>query len=90
MITDNFMLVRREFDTHLSSVYIFENFINCEENMIAFSAAKAVAYETEIYNPLFIYGESGTGKTHLLHAIGNHIYNHYSNMTAKDILKNVF
>ena len=52
------------------SVYSFDSFITCEENYIAFSAVKAVARSPKTaYNPLFIYGEHGTGKTHLLKAI---------------------
>ena len=55
--------------------YTFDNFIVGSSNTLAHSAAKAVAYEqTDIYNPLFIYGQSGLGKTHLLHAIGNVIH----------------
>ena len=49
----------------------FERFVAGEENMLAFEAAKQVADgENKGYNPLFIYGPSGVGKTHLCHAIG--------------------
>ncbi len=56
------------------SKYTFDNFIIGSSNQFAAAAAKAVAEEpgTKI-NPLFIYGDSGLGKTHLLHAIGNYI-----------------
>ncbi|SKB93192.1 chromosomal replication initiator protein DnaA [Lachnospiraceae bacterium] len=51
-------------------VYDFDNFITCEGNIIAYNAAKAVACEhSKAFNPLFIYGGSGTGKTHLLKAV---------------------
>jgi len=55
--------------------YIFENFVCGESNQLAYSAAKAVAQNPggTKFNPLFIYGETGLGKTHLAQAIGNHI-----------------
>ena len=54
--------------------YTFDSFIVGSSNQLAAAAAKAIAEEpgTKI-NPLFIYGDSGLGKTHLLHAIGNYI-----------------
>lgn len=52
----------------------FERFVAGEENMLAFEAAKQVANgENKGYNPLFIFGKSGLGKTHLLRAIQNYI-----------------
>ena len=52
--------------------YTFDNFIIGPSNNLAFAAAKAVAQKKhEQYNPLFIYGDSGLGKTHLLSAIQN-------------------
>lgn len=54
--------------------YTFENFLVANNNKLAYSAAKAVAQNPGTsYNPLFIYGSVGLGKTHLLHAIGNEI-----------------
>ncbi|MBN2238582.1 MAG: chromosomal replication initiator protein DnaA [Dehalococcoidales bacterium] len=52
--------------------YTFESFITGISNQLAFTAAKAIASNPGAsYNPLFIYGGSGLGKTHLLHAIGH-------------------
>ena len=52
--------------------YTFEHFIVGSSNKFAHAAAVSVAnHPAENYNPLFMYGQSGLGKTHLLHAIGN-------------------
>ena len=61
-----------QFSTNLNKQYTFENFVVGSSNEFAFSAASAVAdgyFHT--YNPLFIYGGVGLGKTHIMHAIGN-------------------
>lgn len=58
----------------INSKYNFEQFIVGKSNNFAHSAAQAVAESPgDIYNPLFIYGESGMGKTHLMQAIGNFV-----------------
>ncbi len=58
----------------LSPKYLFSNFVVGSSNQFAHAAAKAVAGNPAMaYNPLFIYGSVGLGKTHLLHAIGNEI-----------------
>ena len=60
--------------SNLNSKYTFESFITGESNKFAYMAAVSVAENPgKIYNPLFIYGSSGLGKTHLMHAIGNYI-----------------
>ena len=54
--------------------FTFDSFVAGSGSKLAYAAAKAVAENPgEVFNPLFIYGESGLGKTHLLHAIANHI-----------------
>ena len=62
------------FNSGLNEAYTFENFVVGENNEFAYTAAKAlVESSAKLYNPLFIHGGSGLGKTHLLHAIGNAI-----------------
>ena len=61
-------------NANLNSNYTFDNFIVGDSNRFAFTAARAVAEKPgKAYNPLFLYGKSGLGKTHLMHAIGNYI-----------------
>jgi chromosomal replication initiator protein len=57
----------------LTSEYTFDNFIEGSSNKFAKAACFAVANEPCYYNPLFIYGHSGLGKTHLLYAVINHM-----------------
>ena len=53
--------------------YTFDNFVEGSSNKFAKAACYAVANEPNTYNPLFIYGNSGLGKTHLLYAVINHM-----------------
>ena len=67
----------------LNPMYTFDNFIIGASNNFAFAASLAVAQTPgEVYNPLFIYGGVGLGKTHLMNAIGNYV-------TARDPSKKV-
>ncbi len=58
----------------LNREYTFETFVKSKSNQLASAASRAVAEApADSYNPLFIYSKVGLGKTHLLHAIGNHL-----------------
>ena len=58
--------------------FTFESFVAGAGSKFVYAAAKSVAENPgETFNPLFIYGESGLGKTHLMHAIANYISQHY-------------
>ena len=63
-----------EWNTNLNPNLNFDNYVVGESNRLAFISAMNVAQSPRtIRNPLFIYGRSGIGKTHLMHAIGNYI-----------------
>ena len=62
------------FESHLNPKFTFDSFVIGDSNRMACAGASAVASKPgNAYNPLFIYGSSGLGKTHLMHAIGNDI-----------------
>ncbi len=66
--------VRNHARNNLNTTYQLENFIVGPSNSLAQAAAYAVSQSLgSVYNPLFIYGGTGLGKTHLLHAIGNEV-----------------
>ncbi len=65
------------FECNIDPEYTFENFVEGKSNQLARAAAHQVAENPGgVYNPLFIYGGTGLGKTHLLHAVGNGIMTH--------------
>jgi chromosomal replication initiator protein len=76
-----FSAPRRNSDLQLDHSFTFESYVPDVSSQVAFAAAQAVArnpgtHDTKSYNPLFIYGGIGLGKTHLLQAIGNYIKSH--------------
>lgn len=78
-----------------NSLYSFKNYVIGCSNEFAYTCAHTIAEEPgAIYNPLFIYGETGTGKTHLLNAMGLYIQEHNPDMrilymTAEQFVKEI-
>ena len=75
---------RKEIDARLNPKYTFETFVIGSSNRFAHAAAVAVAENPgKSYNPLTIYGESGLGKTHLLHAIGRYARDYFERVRVR-------
>ena len=77
--------------SQLNARYIFDTFVSGASNRFAHAAAFAVAEApAKAYNPLFIYGDSGLGKTHLLHSIGAYAKELYGNVRVRYVSSEEF
>ena len=77
--------------SRLNPKYTFDTFVPGSSNRFAPAAARAVAEQpAKAYNPLFVYGESGLGKTHLLHAIGHYARTLYAGMKVRYVSSEEF
>ena len=77
--------------SRLNPKYTFDTFVPGSSNRFAHAAARAVAEQpAKAYNPLFVYGESGLGKTHLLHAIGHYTRTLYAGTKVRYVSSEEF
>lgn len=75
----------------LSSKYRFESFVVGSNNNLAHAAAQAVAERPgHTYNPLFLYGEAGLGKTHLMHAVGHEVVRLFPELAVEYVTTETF
>jgi chromosomal replication initiator protein len=81
-----------EFDSQINSKYTFNNFFEGESNRLARTAAEAVGLNPAktAFNPLFVYGKSGVGKTHLCHAVGSKVLELYPDKKVLYITAHLF
>ena len=84
--------IATEWDSHLNPQYTFDNFIKGEPNKLARAVAVEIAKSPgkTIFNPLFLYGGSGVGKTHLAYAIGNEVCRLNSDARVLYVAANTF
>jgi len=83
---------KKDFDSYLNPRYGFGNFIKGEGNQLARAAAVAISKNPgqTSFNPLFIYGGVGLGKTHLIQAIGNEVLENYSDKRVIYLSSDIF
>ena len=84
--------VQVPFDSQLNPRYTFDNYCGSESNKIALSIGKAIGEDPDnkTFNPLFIFGPSGVGKTHLMHAIGLSLKEHRPQLRVLYISSRLF
>jgi chromosomal replication initiator protein len=91
VVRDDEGLRKSEEPSQLNTRYIFDTFVSGASNRFAHAAAFAVAEApAKAYNPLFIYGDSGLGKTHLLHSIGAYAKELYGNVRVRYVSSEEF
>ncbi|MFA7042830.1 MAG: chromosomal replication initiator protein DnaA [Bacteroidales bacterium] len=85
-------IVPGKLDSQLNASLNFGNFIGGESNMLARTAGFSIAEKPgkTVFNPLFVHGKSGVGKTHLLHAIGNAALQQNSNLRVLYVSSHLF
>jgi chromosomal replication initiator protein len=85
-------IVPSKLDSQLNSNLNFGNFIGGESNMLARTAGFSIAEKPgkTVFNPLFVHGKSGVGKTHLLHAIGNEALQQNENLRVLYVSSHLF
>ncbi|MDY5731298.1 MAG: chromosomal replication initiator protein DnaA [Eubacteriales bacterium] len=82
---------QKEETNNINKKYTFDNFVVGNNNRFVYTVALAVAEQpAEVYNPLFIHGGVGLGKTHMLHAIGNFIQEFTPEMRVKYVTAEAF
>ena len=91
-ISQSTVEIAADWDSHLNPQYTFDNFIKGEPNKLARAVAVEIAKSPgkTIFNPLFLYGGSGVGKTHLAYAIGNEVCRLNSDARVLYVAANTF
>lgn len=92
LTTENSSVALERLDPHLNPDYTFKTFVKGISNKAALNVAKAIAKkpDQQTFNPLFLYGPSGVGKTHLVSAIGHEIYENFLDKRVLFVSANLF